>query len=240
MREGGLGLRDPLVEAAPSRLAALLKATSLALELGAHPDYVDHETAHTKQALHAALAAQPLVYNVNDKYLQRSLTSLVQQKHKARLYQASGVEARIRMDSLCSPHTMAWVAGPSPFLPCGHCKCGRRCDGLWEYPSEPTHIVAVIEELLPMPTGRSPYEGSPHGLQSPGQHFRVLWHLRPDRADNSARPLDRPRPAAGRPSTDRCFSRVSTMSGANQCARGSHRAFTGQRPIGSYGCCCPS
>ena len=48
VREGGLGLRDPLVEAAPSRLAALLKATSLALELGAHPDYVDHETAHAK------------------------------------------------------------------------------------------------------------------------------------------------------------------------------------------------
>jgi len=116
VREGGLGLRDPLVEAAPSRLAALLKATSLALELGAHPDYVDHETAHAKQALHAALVAQPLVYNVNDKYLQRSLTSLAQQKHKARLCQASGVEARIRMDSLCSPHAMAWVTGTSPFF----------------------------------------------------------------------------------------------------------------------------
>ena len=140
MRMGGLGLRDPLTEGAPTRFATLLTSKELALQLGAIPEHVDREIAAAYSAFQRALGGFPASVDARDKFLQKTLSDLLRQKQLTNLLNSGSSNDRQRLSSLCTPHALAWTTGASPW-----------------HVLTPFLFRSALRFVLHIPLGSSPY-----------------------------------------------------------------------------------
>ena len=139
-RLGGLGLRDPVSEATPARMATLLLAKTAALELGADENFVQAAIDRALLALQHELHGLPLTFGVRAKELQKQLTDLVHNQKLSDLRAHASHHDATRLASLSSPHALAWTTGPSPW-----------------FRLSPTDFRAGIRVVLGIPLGDSGY-----------------------------------------------------------------------------------
>ena len=128
-RMGGFGLRDPRAILQSARLASLVNTKERALELGASQRFMTVKTEKADAAymgvIHTDIHPQLLPL----KDLQRLLTQPIHQMVLDRLAQAADEPTKQRLNSLTTPHAIAWLDATfytTPMTPTEY-----RCAHLW-------------------------------------------------------------------------------------------------------------
>ena len=118
-RMGGLGLQDPCAIRESGRLAALVKAEELALELGADADFYAQalQEASTRFLRRVGASHQLLPkLSASTPNLQKQLTDILHAQRFERLFAAADNFGQVRLSSLAIPHAVAWTLGPAPWV----------------------------------------------------------------------------------------------------------------------------
>ena len=105
-RQGGLGIRDPLLVGVASRLAGLVQCSNLAVSLGADPSFVAISSHEASAA--STSSGRPAVEHTKD--LRRQLCEVAYTQFFLSISGPASPAEQTRL----APHVTAWICNSSP------------------------------------------------------------------------------------------------------------------------------